>query len=359
MKLGIRWYGSTEDSIPLKYVKQIPNVTEIWGSLYDVPVGEVWPMDKILALRDEVNRYGFNLHVIESVNVHEEIKLGGPDRDKYIENYKETIRNLSKAGVKVVCYNMMTVFDWMKTDMAMPLPDGSNTMAYDQEIVDKMNPADLADYTLNNTNGFLMPGWEPERIAYFQVAMKQYENVTEEDLFQNYKYFLEQVIPVCEECDVKLSVHPDDPPWSFYGLPRVVHNADQVRRILKAVDSPYNGLTMCVGSFAEDPANDVPAMIREFGSQGRIHLVHFRNAKITGYRKFHESAHYSECGSVDMYEVMRAIYDTGHEMYLRPDHGRMIWDEKSRPGYGLYDRALGASYINGLWEAISKENRNK
>lgn len=300
------------------------------------------------------------MHVIESVNVHEEIKLGGPDRDLYINNYKETIRNLSKVGVKVVCYNMMTVFDWMKTDLAMPLPDGSNTMSYDHSLLEKLTPDDLADYTLKNTNGFLMTGWEPERMAHVAETMKRYEGMTDEDLFQNYKYFLEQLMPVCEECDVRMSVHPDDPPWGFFGLPRVVHTPQQLRRLLSEVDTPYNGLTMCVGSYGEDPNNDVPAMIREFGSQGRIHLAHIRNMKITGDRKFYESAHYSECGSLDMYEIMRAFYDIGGDIYVRPDHGRMIWDEKSRPGYGLYDRALGASYITGLWEAINKENaRNK
>ena len=354
MKMTFRWYGSQLDPIPLRYIKQIPNMSGVVTSLMDLPAGALWPTERISALKEEVNAAGLEMEVIESVNVHEDIKLGLPGRDAYIDNYRETVRRLGQAGVKVICYNFMPVFDWTRTDLAKPRPDGSTVLAYDQAVIDRItDPQAFADQIQQGAGEFEMAGWEPERMAELKRLFAQYRNVSHEDLFRNLKYFLEAVIPVCEQYDVKMAIHPDDPPWDIFGLPRIYTCRENMRRIVELVDSPYNGLTLCSGSLG---CNDIPALVREFGGEGHIHFAHVRNIKFTGPGRFEEAAHLSGDGSLDLYEIMKAYYDVGFEGYIRPDHGRMIWDEKGRAGYGLYDRALGASYLNGLWEAIQKNN---
>lgn len=354
MKMSFRWFGEKDDSITLGQIRQIPGVTNIVGALYDVPVGEVWPMDKILELKKTVNDAGLELEVIESVNVHEDIKVGLPSRDLYIENYKQSIRNLAKAGVKVICYNFMPIFDWIRTELYRPLEDGSTAMAYNHDILKNMTPADLADYVEKNSNGYALPGWQPERMAELQGLFDLYKNVDEEKLFDNFKYFLEGIIPTCEEVGIKMAVHPDDPPRPLFGLPRIVVNRKNLERIVKMVDSPSNGLTFCTGSLGANRENDLPEMIRYFGGMGRISFAHVRNIKFIDEISYHESSHLSSDGTLDMFEIMKAFHDVNFDGYIRPDHGRSLWDEKSRPGYGLYDRALGVAYLNGLWEALTK-----
>lgn len=354
MKMTFRWYGENNDSVSLEQIRQIPGVTGIVGALFDIPVGEVWPLDKILELKRKVEASNLKLEVIESVNVHEDIKLGLPSRDVYIENYKETIRNLGKAGIKVICYNFMPVFDWMRSDLAKKLDDGSEALSYEDNVIKGIDPKKLVDDVESGSNGYYLPGWEPYRLKELKKVFEQYKNVDEEKLFENLKYFLEKIIPVCEECDVKMAIHPDDPPWSIFGLPRIVTCKKNLERLLKLVDSPYNGLTLCTGSLGSNPENNIPELVRYFGSMGRIHFAHVRNVKIVSPKTFHETSHLSSDGSFDMFEIMKAFHDIGFEGYMRPDHGRMIWNEKARPGYGLYDRALGATYLNGLWEAIEK-----
>lgn len=357
MKMTFRWYGEGDDSVTLKQIRQIPGVTGVVGMITDIPAGEVWPLDRILALKKHIEDYGLQLEVIESVNVHEDIKLGLPSRDRYIENYIETIKNLGKAGIKVLCYNFMPVFDWLRTDLEYELPDGSHVLYYDNDKIINTTPIEIVENTAKSSNGFSLPGWEPERLKELKHVLELYKDIDEEKLFENYKYFLEAIIPVCEKYDVKMAVHPDDPAWSVFGLPRIVNSKKNIERILKLVDNPYNGLTLCSGSLGSNPQNNIPELIRYFGSMGRIHFAHVRNIKFISDKHFHEASHLSSDGSFDMYEIMKAYYDIGFEGYMRPDHGRMIWDEKARPGYGLYDRALGVTYLNGLWEAINKMNR--
>ncbi|MDQ0189777.1 mannonate dehydratase [Alicyclobacillus cycloheptanicus] len=354
MKMTFRWFGEQHDTIRLEHIRQIPGVTGVVGALYDVPVGDVWPLEKILHLKRLVEDAGLQLEVIESVNVHEDIKLGAPTRDRYIENYRQSIRNLAKAGIKVICYNFMPVFDWLRSDLAKPLGDGSTVLYYDHAAIKDLDPMRLVEDVEQGANGFTLPGWEPERLKELKTLFEKYQGVDEEQLFANLKYFLEQIIPVCEEVDVKMAIHPDDPPWSVFGLPRIVTCERNLERILKLVDSPYNGLTLCSGALGANPENDVPAMIRRFGAIGRIHFAHVRNVRFIGEKSFHETSHLSSDGSLDLFEIMKAYHDIGFEGYLRPDHGRMIWGERGRPGYGLYDRALGIAYLNGLWEAIDK-----
>lgn len=345
MEMTFRWYGK-DDPVTLEKIRQIPGVTGIVSAIYDVPVGEAWEREKIANLKKTVEDAGMRLSVIESVPVHEDIKLGKPTRDRYIENYCQTLRNLAAEDIRVVCYNFMPVFDWTRSELDYPLPDGSNALAYFTDKVEKMDPI----------NGELsLPGWDASYTkAELQEVMDAYREISEEDLWNNLKYFLERVIKVAEEVQVKMAIHPDDPPWPIFGLPRIITNMDNLERFLKLVDSPYNGLTLCSGSLAASPENDIVAMVRRFGGMGRIHFAHCRNVLLRDNNSFEEAAHLSEKGSLDMYEIMKAYHDVGFDGPVRPDHGRMIWGEQGRPGYGLYDRALGAVYLNGLWEAIDK-----
>lgn len=357
MKMIIRWFPGKDDSVTLEQIRQIPGVTGVATMLSDIPVGEVWPLERLEALKEEVHSAGLELEVIESVNIHEDIKKGLPTRDQYIENYIKTIENLSKIGVKCLCYNFMPVMDWLRSDLAYPLDDGSTALAYDHEVILKMNPAAIADGMLSNSGGYTLPGWEPERLHLMAADIKFYQEMTTEQYWENLKYFLDEVIPYAEKYDVKMAIHPDDPPFSIFGLPKVINNAEHIRKFLKLNPSTYNGLTLCTGSLGGDLDNDIPAIVSEFASQGRIHFAHIRNIKHSDKMVFTESAHYSPCGDLDMYQVVKAFYDNGFDGYIRPDHGRMIWGEKARPGYGLYDRAIGANYLLGLWEAINKSDK--
>jgi mannonate dehydratase len=354
MKMTFRWFGESHDTIPLEYIRHIPGRPGIVSAIYDVPVGEVWPVEKIRKLKDTVVSTGLDLEVIESVNIHDDIKIGLPSRDRYIENYKETLRNLGKFGIKVVCYNFMPVFDWTRSNLAKVLPDGSNALSYEEEKVQQVDPDKMAEEMEANSNGYSLPGWEPERLKTIKTLFELYKDVDEEKLLENLRYFLEAIIPVCEEVDIRMAIHPDDPPWNIFGLPRIVKSRETLQKIVDLVDSPYNGLTMCSGCLGANPDNDIPALIRHFGGMGRIHFGHVRNIKIHSRGNFDESSHLSADGSLDMFEIMKAYHDIDFKGYIRPDHGRMIWGEIGRPGYGLYDRALGIAYLNGLWEAIGK-----
>jgi mannonate dehydratase len=357
MKMIIRWFSGGDDSVTLRQIRQIPGVTGVATMISDIPVGEIWPLERLEALRDEVQETGLELEVIESVNIHEDIKKGLPTRDRYIENYCKTIENLSKIGVKCLCYNFMPVMDWARSSLAYPLEDGSTALAYDHEAVLKMHPSLIAEEMLSNSKGYSLPGWEPERMELISADIDFYQNMPADQYWANLKYFLDAVIPCAERYDVKMAIHPDDPPFSIFGLPKIINNAENIRRFIGLNSSPYNGLTFCTGSIGADLHNDVPAMVNEFASQGRIHFAHIRNVRHLEEKVFTETAHLSVCGDLDMYKIVKALYDNGFDGYIRSDHGRMIWDEQARPGYGLYDRAIGANYLLGLWEAIDKNTR--
>lgn len=354
MKIAFRWFGSNDDSVLLEHIKQIPGVDGVAGALSDLPAGAVWPLDRIMALKKEIEEKGLRFEVVESVNVHEDIKLGLPSRDRYIENYKETIRNLSQAGIKVICYNFMPVFDWVRSDLEKELPDRSTVLAYEKDKIEHIDPEVLVKNMEKSSETFSLPGWEPERLKEIQRLFELYRYVTEEGLFQNLQYFLQEIIPTAEECDVKMAIHPDDPPWSVFGLPRIVTNRKNLERIVGLVDSPYNGLTLCSGSLGASPKNNVPEIMKHFSAMGRIHFVHIRNVKIHENGDFLETSHRSCDGSLDLYGILKALHDSRFSGYVRPDHGRMIWGEQARPGYGLYDRALGIMYILGIWDSLEK-----
>lgn len=359
MEMTFRWYGADQEKITLDQIRQIPGVKGVVGCLMDIPVGKVWPEERIDELVRQVEDHGLTLKVIESVNIHDDIKVGLSSRDKYIENYKQTIRNLAKFGIKVICYNFMPVFDWIKSGLDYELVDGSKTLCFEKKDIPD-DPQELLDTYAKGTNGFTLPGWEPERLAQVKHLFEIYKDVDEDKLRENLVYFLKAIMPTCEECDVKMAIHPDDPPYSMFGLPRIIKNREDLDWLCRAVDTPYNGITLCTGSIAEDPANDVYAILEEFTRRGRIHFAHVRNIKYLhpGENKdFYEAAHLSESGSLDMYRIVQALHDNGFTGFIRPDHGRMIWGETGRPGYGLFDRALGVAYINGLWEALDKKEK--
>ncbi len=351
MQMTFRWFGSDKDTVTLEQIRQIPNVVGVVPALHNLPAGEAWELDDIMKMKAEIEKAGLTMECIESVNVHEDIKIGLPTRDEYIENYKTSIRNLAKAGVKVICYNFMPVFDWTRTDLAMNMGDGATCLSYDGVQIEGKSPEQMFKDIDDNSNGYAMPGWETERMPEIKELFEKYKNVTSDDLWNNLKYFLEAIMPVCEECDVKMAIHPDDPPWDIFGLPRIIKDRDSLKKLLEMVPSKYNGLTFCTGSLGASSKNDLPAMIREFGD--RIYFAHLRNVKVVD-NHFNETAHESNTGSLDMYEIVKALQDVGFDGYIRPDHGRMIWGEVARPGYGLYDRALGVAYLNGLLEAVKK-----
>ena len=356
MKMTFRHYGN-DDPISLEYIAQIPGVTGVMVMMNEWEAGEVWEKDVFQEYVDKCHAVGLDCEIIESINVHEDIKMGLPTRDKYIENYKESLRNVAACGVKTVIYNFMPVFDWVKTELYKELPDGSNTLAFDQVKVEGLSPRDMVNEILDGAGNFELPGWEPERLSQLEDVLEKYKDIDEDKLRENYKYFLEAIIPTCEEVGIKMAVHPDDPAWPIFDIPRITSTPEDLEKIVKLVDSPSNTLCICTGSLGSRVENDVAAIIEYFAKRGKIGAIHARNIKFTGEKQFYESAHLSKCGSLDMYAIMKALYDADFDGYLRPDHGRMIWGEEGRAGYGLYDRALGVAYLNGLWEAIDKNNK--
>ena len=349
MQMTLRWYG-VDDPVTLSHIRQIPSVKGVVTALYSSPVGEAWKEGDIVAQKKIINDAGLTMEVIESVPVHEEIKLGSPSRDAFIENYITTLRRLGKAGVKAVCYNFMPVFDWVRSDLAYKTPDGATCLAYSQATVDTLDP---------RAGTLSLPGWD-ESYTKEDLAelLRRYESVDEEKLFKNLVYFLEAIVPVCEEIGIQMVIHPDDPPFSLFGLPRIITNETTLDRLFSAVPSHANGLTLCTGSLGAGRTNDLVHMAGKYAAEGRIGFLHARNIKFEDHEGdpffFRESAHPTEEGSLDMYGILRALYDNGFDGYVRPDHGRAIWGEKGKPGYTLYDRALGATYLTGLWEGISK-----
>lgn len=346
MKMTFRWYGK-DDPVTLEKIRQIPNMYGVVTAIYSVPPGEVWPEKDIQELKEEIEKNGLTMEVIESVPVHEDIKLRRGNYKKYIENYKENIRRLAKAGVKVICYNFMPVFDWTRSQLDKELPDGSNALVYYKEQIDKLDPTKLE-----------LPGWDS---SYTPEEMKElisaYKELGEEGLWQNLEYFLKEIIPVAIECDVDMGVHPDDPPWSIFGIPRIITNETNIDRFLKLYDDPHSGLTLCSGSLGCSKENDFVKMVKKYSRMGRVHFAHIRNVKILEDGSFEESAHYSPCGSLDVVDILKAYHEAGFDKYIRPDHGRMIWGETGKPGYGLYDRALGAMYMTGIWETLTKADK--
>ncbi|MCQ2399253.1 MAG: mannonate dehydratase [Clostridia bacterium] len=346
MKMTFRWYGE-KDTIPLTYIAEIPNMSGVVTAVYDVPVGEVWPLEKLERLKKLSNEKGLACEVIESVPVHEDIKLGKPTRDKYIEVYKQNIINCGKIGVKCICYNFMPVFDWLRTTLHNENTDGSNSLAYRHDILMSLDPKNLH-----------LPGWD-ESYSTDQLngLLEDYKDIDENKLFDNLVYFLKAIMPACDEAGVNMAIHPDDPPWSMFGLPRIIIDEEHIDKLFEAVPNMHNGITLCTGSLGAGRNNDLVHMAAKYAKQGRVYFAHIRQLKFSGVCDFTEMGHLTKAGNLDIAGIVKALVDNGFDGYVRPDHGRNIWGEDGKPGYGLYDRALGAAYLNGLFEAFEKESK--
>jgi mannonate dehydratase len=345
MKVTFRWYGDG-DPVRLSDIRQIPAVAGVVTAVYDVPVGEVWTRERIRRLKGDVSAAGLAVSVVESLPVHEDIKLGRPTRDRYIANYMASLANLGAEQIPVVTYNFMALFDWMRTDLEHRLPDGSTSLAYDGQSFERLSIREAAAVLRR------LPGWDPSySVEEAERLLEEYRELSHAGLAENLAYFLRAVGPAAKDAGVRLAIHPDDPPWDVWGLPRIVTGAEDLARLLSFYDHPSNGLCVCVGSLGASPGNDVVAIMRRFAAEGRVHFAHLRNIVHDGPRQFHESGHRD--GDLNLAAVVRVLKDAGYTGPVRPDHGRRIWDEDSHGGYGLYDRALGAMYLAGLYDALT------
>lgn len=349
MKLSFRWYGDS-DPISLEYISQIPDMRSIVSAVYDVKSGEVWPEESLAKIKKQCEDSGLVFDVVESIPVHEDIKLGRGNVDKLLDVYCENIRRCAKYGVKCVTYNFMPVFDWTRTQLDKKASDGSTSLVMYWEQMKGLDP--LKD-------DIHLPGWDS---SYSQAEIRElisaYGELGEEGLWKNLEKFLKKVIPVAKQCGVRMAIHPDDPPYPIFGLPRIITDEQSLDRFLNIVDSPYNSLCFCTGSLGCAKFNDIPKMVKKYASLNRIAFMHIRNVQLMEDGSFEERAHLSSCGSLDMHKIVKALVEEDYDGYVRPDHGRMIWGEAGKPGYGLFDRALGAAYINGLFEALEKEKNN-
>ena len=345
MKMSFRWYGK-DDPISLSSISQIPGMRSIVSAVYEVKPGAVWPQESLDALAAACRAHGLVFDVVESIPVHEDIKLGRGRVKEYTEAYGENIRRCAKAGVRCVTYNFMPVFDWTRTQLDKRAKDGSTSLVMYWEQLKGLDP--LKD-------DIHLPGWDS---SYTQQEVRElihaYGELGEKGLWRNLEIFLKAVCPVAEDCGVRLAIHPDDPPYPIFGLPRIITNEENLDRLLNLYDSPANSLCLCTGSLGCAKFNDVPALVAKYAALGRIAFMHIRNVKVMDDGSFEERAHLTSCGSLDMAAIVKALVDNGFDGYVRPDHGRMIWGETGKPGYGLYDRALGAAYLNGLFEAYEK-----
>lgn len=341
MIFTLRWFGP-DDPVRLDSLRQVPGLDGIVTSLPHIPAGAVWEGDAIAARQRELAKHGLAWVVVESLPVSEAIKLGGPERDDHVAAWCESLRNLSAAGIRTVCYNFMPVFDWIRTDFALELGDGSNAMAY--------RHADLARFDFSKGMERLAAWAQGYTAQEIDTLFRRSREVGEDGLVEHLCAFLRDVVPVAESLGVRLALHPDDPPWSVFGLPRIASDAAGLERALRAVDSPANGLTFCTGALGASANNDLVAMAAAFAEH--IAFVHARNVRRTAERDFHEVAHHPSAGDVDLLGVLERLVTAGVDVPIRPDHGRMLWGERAIPGYGLYDRAIGHAYLQGLVAAL-------
>lgn len=382
-----RWFGK-KDKITLSMLRQI-GVEGIVTALHDVPNGEVWALEAILNLKKYIEDAGLRWSVVESLPVSEAIKYAGEDRDRLIENYKTSLANLGKAGIKTVCYNFMPVIDWIRTDLEYPWEDGTSSLYFEKtrfayfdcHILQRdgaekdYTPEELArikelgktitetekdaliDTIIVKTQGFIngnIKEGDKNPVAIFKRLLSLYEGINRDTLRQNMKYFLEQIMPVCEEYGVNMCVHPDDPPYQMLGLPRIVTSGDDISWILKAVDNPHNGLTFCAGSLSSGIHNNVPELAAKFAS--RTHFVHLRSTDILENGSFIEAPHLE--GRGHLIDVVRVFEKENPTLPMRVDHGRLMLDDGEKgynPGYSFYGRMYALAQLDGVMAVVNED----
>ncbi len=382
-----RWFG-LKDRITLDMLRQI-GVEGIVTALYDAPNGEVWSLERISALKEIIESHGLRWSVVESLPVSEAIKYGGSDRDRLIENYKISLGNLAQAGVKTVCYNFMPVIDWIRTDLMYPLQDGTFTLYFDKirfgyfdcfilnrkgakadyndeewqkinalaGIITQQEIDDLVYTIIIKTQGFVSGNFSNDTknpVELFNQLLALYKGISKDQLRENFKYFLQSIIPVAEQLGIKMCVHPDDPPFPVLGLPRIVTCEEDIEWILNAVDNIHNGLTFCTGSLSTGLHNNVPELAKKFAL--RTHFVHLRSTEVLDNGNFLEASHLEGRGK--LLEVIRIFERINPGLPMRVDHGKLMLDDVNKPdnpGYSFLGRMFALGQVSGLLAAVNDE----
>lgn len=382
-----RWFGK-KDKITLSMLRQI-GVEGIVTALHDVPNGEIWTVEAINDLKQYIESYGMRWSVVESLPVCEAIKYAGPERDQLIENYKVSLANLGKCGVKTVCYNFMPVIDWVRTDLQHPWPDGSSSLYYDRvrfayfdtrilqregaekdyteeelrkvaeldKVITEAEKDELVDAIIVKTQGFVNGNirvGDKNPVAIFKRLLSLYDGIDRDALRENMRYFLSAIMPVCEEYGVNMCVHPDDPPFQILGLPRIVTNEEDIDWFLRAVDNPHNGLTFCAGSLSAGEHNDTRELAKKFAK--RTHFVHLRSTAAMPGGNFIESSHLS--GRGHLIDLIRIFEQENPGLPMRVDHGRMMLGDEDKgynAGYSFHGRMFALAQVEGMMAVVEDE----
>lgn len=385
-----RWFGK-KDKITLPMLRQI-GVKGIVTALHDVPNGEIWTMEAINDLKSYIESYGLRWSVVESLPVCEAIKYAGAEREQLIENYKVSLANLGKCGIKTVCYNFMPVIDWIRTDLQHPWPDGTSSLYYDrirfayfdirileregaekdytEEELQKVAELDkviteaekdaLIDTIIVKTQGFVngnIKEGDKNPVSIFKRLLALYKDINRDALRENMRYFLSAIMPVCEEYGVNMCVHPDDPPFQVLGLPRIVTNENDIEWFLNAVDNPHNGLTFCAGSLSAGEHNDTRELAKKFAK--RTHFVHLRSTAAMQGGNFIESSHLT--GRGHLVDLIRIFENENPGLPMRVDHGRMMLGDEDKgynPGYSFHGRMLALAQVEGMMAVVQDEINN-